>query len=1254
MDNLKNEKNINSSYSYLEYLDDNEPKAEEKDYASEAKILHEKIDMHHVSNIAVVAKYGAGKSSAINTYLSLYRNKGDKIVNGKKVAGKPSKNHYARISLSTFNNESYNEVSIERSILQQLLYSTKKRDLPKSKIERTNKTPFWEIGLGVLVILLTIISAVFFILDISDLYLFKINDMSLRWYLFGLAFVGSIIIFTVLIYFRKIKSFKYKDIEADFEIDENNRAVEVKNLINKFIDEVLYFFECVNINLVIFEDLDRLENTEIFAKLRELNTIINQNQNVISKKVTFLYAVKDDMFKKAEERAKFFDFILPIIPIINPVTTKDHIVKLFNRINDERLKISERFIQNIALYIPDMRILKNTFNDYLIMFSKILGDEDNCKYLDKEKLFALCLYKNLYPYDYSELEMNQGLIPIVIDMKKIQNNISEEVRNKIIEINDKLKRISEESLNSFEELKKMFIGQLVSMSTGYYGGGIDVTKIKTFENLNFHKLSHPISGNQIQLNSYQDEILTPSGDRYVDREKSIRIKEEKKEQELQKELKELVIQRNRIYRLGFTEIIDMYGKDICLKKDIKERYINKLGVDISASDKELTNSANIRRQQVENSVDEQIKYLEFLIMNKYIDEHYIEYTSNYHSAVLSPSDTGILRSIKNLDVDFDAKIENVKNVISWLDEDDFKQYSILNNTIIDNIATIQMDSKNKYNNLIELLSNISNDHVLEFLEEYCSVSSKERMYVLFEQLIKKNIEVCADIVSKSEKSDLKDVATASAIMFCKDFDKVNKDDVLSNYIKSYENYWDIFDSVSDSKKVIDFITELKVIVPYVSIAPHDLDIQNCIINDNHYEINLYNLAGIFKIDMNDTENDFFKSNYTALQNSDMDAVKKYIQENINIYAAKVLLNEKVSLQNEEKSYLLQLIKNSDLNKDIKEKLLAKYSNPFIENIKEIENNLYKGLFENNCVVSTWENILYAYKVSGYDCISNYLAKEKEYVGTYIVNDELKDPAYKLFAEMLIKLESETLEYVLSQIDVTRSLSQLDITSIADKNLSIAINNNKIDYSNGDFKYLYNKPLSLPIYIKKHENEILENHQAFFNEAYPEVVPINYYNTTIKYKEKNSYVQEMISNVLACKGISVKIKETLVEKCKEIIKIDGHERAYVDYILSDKQAVPLKILWQIGDKNDSVVSKEEKLLIFRLCLCKTSEPVQKADVAKYLNSIYEGIDKAILSGEKYEIDMNDINMGIMFTLKELKILDYGKKRLQEKMWIRAYK
>jgi len=67
---------------------------------------------------------------------------------------------------------------------------------------------------------------------------------------------------------------------------------------------------------VIFEDIDRFENTEIFVKLRELNNIIN-NSKQISRKVVFVYAIRDDMFID-KERTKFFYFIVPVIPYINP------------------------------------------------------------------------------------------------------------------------------------------------------------------------------------------------------------------------------------------------------------------------------------------------------------------------------------------------------------------------------------------------------------------------------------------------------------------------------------------------------------------------------------------------------------------------------------------------------------------------------------------------------------------------------------------------------------------------------------------------------------------------------------------------------------------------------------------------------------------------------------------------------------------------------------------------------------------------
>lgn len=1243
----KEKTNLNT-YEYLSSLDDNEPKENDKEYGSDAVILHEKIDKHHVSNVAVMAKYGAGKSSVINTYLSLYRNKGDKNIDGKRVPGKHYKNHYARISLSTFNNEQYDEVSIERSVLQQLLYGIKQRKLPKSKIERTNKTPWWQIFLFVSFMFLTIISTIFFVLDITKVFTFTIKGTNLRWFLFAFASIGIVIIATILVYYRKIKGIKYKDIEANFEIDENNRTVEVKNLINKFIDEVLYFFECVDINLIIFEDLDRLENTEIFAKLRELNTIINQSRKNNSKKVTFLYAVKDDMFKKAEERAKFFDFILPVIPVINPVTTNDHINKLFDNIKEEKLKLSINFMQNISLYVPDMRILKNTFNDYLIMFSKIFEDEDSCKYLDNEKLFALCLYKNLFPYDYAELERNRGLIPMVIDLHSIQDKILDGIDNEITAIKDILKYLPQESLTKFEELKDMFIGQLIRMPySGRNYSGINVADIKTFDKLNFKNIRHPKYDQYLVDIGNQSEILTPSGEKYIDKEKLIKIKEEKKEKVLEDKLRDLSRQKNQIFRMGFIEIIEKYGIDSCDFINIKENYLRSQKINTNNVDKDQKQNVLIKHEQIADNVDEQIEYLQFLILKGYIDEHYIEYTSNYKSAKLSPADTGLMKAIKNHKINYDANIENVKNVITLLDADDFKQYSILNNTIIRNVELVKEDeNKKKYKNLIELLSNISNNYVLEFLEKYSFVVDKNRMFALLDQLIAYNIEICADIVANSGQSNIKDIAVASVIMFCDDFNRADKDKILSNYISTYENYWDIFMSVKDSKKVIDFINKLNIIFSYVSTNPQDEDIQNCIIINNHYKINLTNMAAILKVDIDDLNNDFFKSNYTIVNNCNNTMVKNYINENIDIYVNNILLNEKISMQDEDKKLLLELIKNQQLNIALKEKLIAKYSAPFIEDIKAIDKNLYQCLFENNCVEPTWHNIINAYKTNGYDCIACYLTEEKQYIGDKMVDEEIKDYAMKLFGEMLRKLNEQTLSRVLSSIILSCNLNKYNLDNISDENLAIAIKTDKFLYSSSDFMYLYNKPLSLCEYIKKYSSIITANHATFFERAYPE---INYYGTKIA----KSNAQLMIAKVLACEGIDVNIKEKLVEACKDIIQIEKHERAYADYVLKDKECVPTKILWQIGKTDEAIITKEEKLEILNFCLSVIKDASEKNNIATYLDTIFGGMYKAIMEDKKIKIDLNNLNRIVMNKLKELKILNFIKVKNKESLWIKAY-
>ena len=125
-----------------------------------------------------------------------------------------------------------------------------------------------------------------------------------------------------------------------------------KSIFNKYLDEILYFFEVNNYNIVIFEDLDRFKNPEIFVKLRELNFLIN-NYEKVDRKVVFIYAIKDDVFL-SKERTKFFYFIIPIIPYLNSTNSYEILRKYVLKVSTS---IDEDYINDIAPYIDDMRLI---------------------------------------------------------------------------------------------------------------------------------------------------------------------------------------------------------------------------------------------------------------------------------------------------------------------------------------------------------------------------------------------------------------------------------------------------------------------------------------------------------------------------------------------------------------------------------------------------------------------------------------------------------------------------------------------------------------------------------------------------------------------------------------------------------------------------------------------------------------------------------------------------------------------------------
>ena len=190
-------------------------------------------------------------------------------------------------------------------------------------------------------------------------------------------------------------------------------VIEDNSIFNKHLDEILYFFQVTDYNVVIIEDLDRFGTPSIFLKLRELNQLINESK-IVGRHITFIYAIKDDIFKD-EERTKFFDFITTVIPVIDPSNSKDKLKSALEAKGCGNDGISDEDLSEMAFFIQDMRILTNIVNEYKQYRDKLCEASDF--QLNKTKLFGMIVYKNYYPQDFALLHRREGKIYKCISSK---------------------------------------------------------------------------------------------------------------------------------------------------------------------------------------------------------------------------------------------------------------------------------------------------------------------------------------------------------------------------------------------------------------------------------------------------------------------------------------------------------------------------------------------------------------------------------------------------------------------------------------------------------------------------------------------------------------------------------------------------------------------------------------------------------------------------------------------------------------------
>ncbi|HFK5529592.1 TPA: hypothetical protein ACGZ99_003678, partial [Elizabethkingia anophelis] len=307
-----------------------------------------------IKNIALTGPYGSGKSSILKTFQKNYK--------GKDLV-------FLNISLATFKeekpelNENGDKITIDKSdllrlievsILEQIFYHEEDKKIPDSRFKKIKSYSSKHLLLYSLGYLLFFIAIYNYLTPNFIQSIFKDLSISTNTYIaihyIGISIIILGIFFIILKSIRIISAItinKLKIQNAEIGIGENLN----KSILNHHIDEILYFFSIRPYNIVIIEDLDRFEETEIFTKLREVNLLLNNSEKTKRKDIVFVYAVRDDMFTD-KERTKFFDFIIPVIPVINSSNSSEILLKKKKQF---QFQLSDSLIEDLSFFIDDMR-----------------------------------------------------------------------------------------------------------------------------------------------------------------------------------------------------------------------------------------------------------------------------------------------------------------------------------------------------------------------------------------------------------------------------------------------------------------------------------------------------------------------------------------------------------------------------------------------------------------------------------------------------------------------------------------------------------------------------------------------------------------------------------------------------------------------------------------------------------------------------------------------------------------------------------
>lgn len=568
----------------------------------------------------------------------------------------------------------------------------------------------------------------------------------------------------------------------------------------------------------------------------------------------------------------------------------------------------------------------------------------------------MIVYKNIFPKDFSMLQMNLGYVKEVFDKKTkitevIESNLREEIENLKTELST-TKDIRQNEIDELDATYFVLPDNLKIDSTDLEDISNGVELIKMIKSNNYDVDEYGRNGFFISeknlKNNFNKLLEIPEYKKKFD------ILTKGKANEIQRIDKELIVKRNELEQIKRKSLSEL------INRDNKEEIFNNK-VDENNEDDKNDKYLYIKKSPY-------FDLLKYIINNGYINENtYFDYMSYFYPNGISQNDKIFLRSITDQKaLDYDYRIDSPIKVYKRINKKYYLDPEVLNNSLLSYLLSADKeDELLKINQLLKTNNNL--DFITQYFDTYIN-TDKFCFYFLNDS------EVIRKIVLKEE------IKAVEMIKYALSFNDLELDENTIDFINDHSEIADGYKIVYDKYSYIEYINNTKdetlkqritenigdklvnnlknnkIKFTHIDFQKVDLSFLEIIYKNHCYDISFDHVKQMMEYFYKlSSDCDYYSKNATLVFSNKEQSLYQYIIENPNTYL-NMILNSSNNKINDNEEVVIEILNMNNLENNLKESYIERLDTK-VTNISSVDSELWDSLLINRKVYETEDNII---------------------------------------------------------------------------------------------------------------------------------------------------------------------------------------------------------------------------------------------------------------------------------------------------------